>query len=62
MKACEEGDLSRITGQLEQNPEAPLDEPEIFLLELSKLNDCSDRLNCIMLKKEIGEKIFDIGK
>ncbi|CAD5125547.1 DgyrCDS13751 [Dimorphilus gyrociliatus] len=62
LKACEEGDLARISEHLEQNPETPLDEPEIFLLELSKLNDCPDRLNCIMLKKEVGEKIFDIDQ
>ncbi|XP_018013165.1 formin, partial [Hyalella azteca] len=44
-----------IRAQVEADPDLPLDKPEQFLLELSRMNEFSERLSCILFRASFGD-------
>lgn len=53
-------ELQLIKDQLERNPEAPLDKPEMFLHELSEIPHFADRIACFMFQSSFSEGISNI--
>ena len=40
---------------------ATLDEPEAFLLEMTKMAQFTERIECLTFRKNFNESLFDIG-
>ena len=40
---------------------ATLDEPEAFLLEMTKMSQFTERIECLAFRKSFNESLFDIG-
>ena len=53
-------ELSMIKGQVEACPDIPLDKPEQFLLDLSKISHFNERLECFMFQTRFSDAIQDI--
>ena len=50
-------ELTMIKAQASANPEVPLDKPESFLLELSRINEFSERITCLLFKASFAENL-----
>lgn len=53
-------ELAAIRAQVEACPEIPLDKPEEFLLDLSKISHFNDRLECFMFQTRFSDALSDI--
>ncbi|KAK7066965.1 Fmn2p [Halocaridina rubra] len=52
-----EGEINVIRAQQEAAPDIPLDKPEQFLLDLSKINEFSERTACFMFQATFAEDL-----
>ena len=53
-------ELSLITEHGSTNPDVPLDAPEQFLLELSKISHFNERLECFMFQTRFADSVSEI--
>ena len=53
-------ELSCITAHVSTSPEIPLDAPEKFLLDLSKISHFNERLECFMFQTRFADSLSDI--
>ncbi|XP_068202042.1 uncharacterized protein [Palaemon carinicauda] len=52
-----EAEINMIKAQLEAAPDIPLDKPEQFLLDLSKVNEFAERSACFMFQATFAEEL-----
>ncbi|KAK8381898.1 hypothetical protein O3P69_015123 [Scylla paramamosain] len=57
-----EAEVNMIKAQLEAMPDVPLDKPEQFLLDLSKINEFAERTACFMFQATFAEEVEIIHK
>ena len=57
-----EEELQTIDSFMKKNPEAILDRPEQFLLNLSGISCYEERLYCMMLRTAVSDSLADIGQ
>ena len=53
-------ELSCITAHVSSSPDVPLDAPEKFLLDLSKISHFNERLECFMFQTRFADSVSDI--
>jgi len=53
-------ELDAIKAQVQAFPEMPLDKPEQFLLDLSKISNFNERLECFMFQTRFADALTDI--
>lgn len=54
-------EIDEITTFEKENPDVPLDSPEVFLLKLSSIRNFSERIACLVFQNDFNDSISSVG-